>query len=212
MIERLHYITHPGVYSVAGQTEKVLSAGVKWIQFRAKEFSAEQKRNAISEIIPLVKKYRAKLIINDDVLLAKEMNADGVHIGQEDLSPAEARKLLGSDKIIGVTANSFEDILKIRQEQIDYIGLGPFRFTATKEKLSPILGISGYTEIIGKMSREKIQIPVIAIGGIQKEDLADLFATGIHGVAVSSALLKAEVEHTTNDFLQSLNKAIMIKI
>jgi thiamine-phosphate pyrophosphorylase len=134
----------------------------------------------------------ADYIINDNVYLAKKMDADGVHLGLTDMSVLEARQILGETKIIGGTANTFEDVLQRTVENCDYIGLGPFQFTATKEKLSPILGLEGYRSIIEKMKAKNIQIPIYAIGGIALESVESLMETGIHGIAVSGVITQSE--------------------
>lgn len=101
------------------------------------------------------------------------------------------RALLGPDKIIGATANSFDDIRMAVAAGADYIGLGPFRFTTTKAKLSPVLGLEGYADIMQKCRLEGINIPIIAIGGILADDMAQIMATGVSGVAISGAILNA---------------------
>jgi thiamine-phosphate pyrophosphorylase len=126
------------------------------------------------------------------VKLAKEINADGVHLGLTDTKIDEARAFLGTSKIIGGTANTFEDIQNHVKNGCDYIGLGPFRFTATKEKLSPILGLSGYFDILQKLKKAKIEIPVYAIGGITLRDVSPLMETGIHGIAVSGIITESD--------------------
>jgi thiamine-phosphate pyrophosphorylase len=96
--------------------------------------------------------------------------------------------ILGNGKIIGGTANTLEDVLMRANEKCDYIGLGPFRFTTTKEKLSPVLGLTGFEKITSELSNRKINIPVYAIGGILLEDIGEILETGIFGMAVSGAL------------------------
>jgi thiamine-phosphate pyrophosphorylase len=125
------------------------------------------------------------------VYLAQQLAADGVHLGLSDMKIEEARSLLGKTKIIGGTANTFEDVLQRFQEGCDYIGLGPFQFTETKAVLSPTLGISGYENIINKMKTQNIETPVYAIGGIQLEDIDELMKTGIHGIALSGLLTQS---------------------
>ena len=138
-IEAFQYITHPGIYSYEEQVSAVLNGGAKWIQFRDKELNGKEFINTAGKIQSLCRRHKAVFIINDRVKIAAELNADGVHIGKEDVHPEEARKLLGEHKIIGVTANTIEDIIELSQYQVDYIGLGPFRFTPTKKNLSPVL-------------------------------------------------------------------------
>ena len=147
-------------------------------------------------------KYGAKLIINDNVQIAKEVDAEGVHLGKEDMNPKEARKILGNNFIIGSSTNSIEDVRKRIEQGCDYIGVGPFRFTSTKEKLNPVLGLEKIRAIAEKFENE---IPMIAIGGIKLEDVESLMQTGIHGVAVSSGVnLSEDRTAATKKFLKLL--------
>ncbi|PPL00651.1 thiamine phosphate synthase [Parapedobacter indicus] len=188
-IDTLHYITHLLTdYPIAQQVEDVCCGGCRWIQLRMKHADTEERLATAQAIYPLVDRYRAKLIINDDAYVAKAVNAHGVHIGAEDMHPSDARHLLGPDKIIGCTANTLDDVLRLSQYDIDYIGLGPFRFTPTKEKLSPVLGHEGIHRIIAAARTHGIRIPIIAIGGIAIGDIDRLMGTGIYGVAVSKAI------------------------
>jgi thiamine-phosphate pyrophosphorylase len=109
-----------------------------------------------------------------------------------DMPPREARKILGDSFIIGGTANTFEDILHLKAEGVDYIGLGPFRFTSTKKNLSPVLGLSGYLQIMGQCRAHRINLPVFAIGGITPSDIPDIMSAGVSGVALSSTILQAK--------------------
>jgi thiamine-phosphate pyrophosphorylase len=144
---------------------------------------------ALAEAVKvLCEKYLANFIINDDLHLAQQVAADGVHLGLTDMKIDEARAILGNTKIIGATANTYEDIAEHVKNGCSYIGLGPFRYTATKEKLSPILGLSGYFEILQKLNKNKINIPVYAIGGITLNDISPLMETGIYGIAVSGLI------------------------
>jgi len=207
MISRLHYITQ----EISGKThwqlaEEAFKAGVNWVQLRVKGKDYEEWKYIAQKTQEVCVRFNAKLIINDNVALAHEILADGVHLGKTDMKPGEARSILGENFIIGGTANTFDDILFLQSEGVDYIGLGPFRFTATKEKLSPILGIEGYKRIIEKCRKENITIPVIAIGGIKPEDVKELVKTGIHGIAVSSAInLSNNIGFSVKEFLQNLN-------
>ena len=124
--------------------------------------------------------------------LVDRLGADGVHLGKLDMPVAEARRILGPDRIIGATANTFDDIARAAAAGVDYIGLGPFRFTQTKSNLSPILGLEGYRSLLTQCRRAGITLPVVAIGGITAADIADLCATGIRGIALSGALLTAD--------------------
>lgn len=126
--------------------------------------------------------------MNDYPLVALKSNADGVHLGLDDMPVAEARALLGPDMIIGGTANTLAHMELRAKEGADYIGLGPYRFTTTKENLSPVIGLAGYSKLMSEAHKAGIKLPVIAIGGIELADIPLLLAEGLHGVAVSGAL------------------------
>ncbi|WP_158856068.1 thiamine phosphate synthase [Lunatibacter salilacus] len=185
-INKLQYISQEKPFNSHVEAIKhVLEAGCKWIQLRIKNIEEQEIIRIAKEAKKLCEKHQATLIMNDFVKIAKEINADGVHIGLNDMSVAEARLILGENKIIGATANTIEHVKKHAQSTPDYIGIGPFRFTQTKEKLSPILGIDGYQKVLDEMKQLGLYIPVIAVGGITAEDLPELMQTGIHGVAIS---------------------------
>ena len=140
----------------------------------------------------LCKKYGVPLIINDNVDIAIKCGADGVHLGKNDMSPDKAREILGSGKIIGGTANTLEDIVSLHSKGVDYIGCGPFRFTTTKQNLSPVLVLEGYREIVSGMKERGIELPIVAIGGICHDDIAAVMQTGVDGIALSGSILRAE--------------------
>ena len=169
-----------------------LEGGCKWVQLRMKDATDDEVRNAAAEIQPLCKEHEAVFLLDDRVELAKELHADGVHLGKNDMPVDEARRVLGEEFIIGGTANTFEDIERLASQGADYIGCGPFRFTTTKKNLAPVLGIEGYRDIIENMRRAGIDIPVVAIGGITASDIDDILATGVKGIAVSGSVLTAE--------------------
>lgn len=206
-IEKFHYITcDTSNYSHSELAIKAINAGCKWIQIRIKNKDKLFIKNEALKVKRFINEnniFNIKLIINDYVDIAYDIKADGVHLGKNDINPQEARKILGKNFIIGATANTFEDIINLTKFDIDYIGLGPYRFTTTKEKLEKILGLEGYKEIMNKMKNSNIQIPIIAIGGIRYEDLKKLIDTGIHGVAVSSYITFSDnFENTIKQFLQ----------
>jgi len=190
-VGKLHYISQaPPEGSHLTAIEKVLRSGGKWIQLRVKEQSQEQVIKLAMEANCLCHEYGAKLIINDYADIALHCGADGVHLGLDDMPVPEARAILGFGKYIGGTANTFEDVLKRVAEQVDYIGLGPFRFTTTKKNLSPVLGMEGYVHILEQVKKAGITIPIIAIGGIEQADIEPILQTGIHGIAVSGLLAR----------------------
>ncbi len=167
---------------------QALDAGCTWIQLRFKDVSGNELHETAEKVKTLCTKHKAIFIINDHLELAKTIDSDGVHLGLTDESPVMARALLGKNKIIGGTANTLEQVLQRAEEECDYVGLGPFRFTRTKEKLSPILGIKGYSDILAELKNRKIRMPVYAIGGIVLEDIPLLIPTGIYGIAVSGMI------------------------
>ncbi|MCK8520852.1 thiamine phosphate synthase [Aquimarina sp. D1M17] len=185
--------------------EEVCRAGGKWIQLRLKNTDAATSLTTALKCREICDRYEALLIVNDQVSVAKAAMADGVHLGLNDMSLVEARNILGDNFIIGGTANTLEDCLDHAENGADYVGLGPFRFTSTKKKLSPILGLEGYTEILSEFNQYKGKVPVVAIGGIGIRDIEGLKATGVSGVAVSSMLsepkgLKEKIENIKNTF------------
>ena len=203
MISRLHYITQDlSNFSHSELAEFACKGGADWIQLRVKNKSYEELLKIAQETKLVCLKYGAKLIINDNVQIAKEILADGVHLGKEDVNPKEARKILGNNFIIGGSTNNMEDVRRQMSDGCDYIGVGPYKFTPTKEKLNPVLGLEGIKKIAEQFGK---QIPMIAIGGIKLEDVESLMQTGIHGVAVSSAINLAENKiENTKRFLASL--------
>jgi thiamine-phosphate pyrophosphorylase len=173
------------------QIESACRAGIRWIQLRMKRASDDEVRDIAQAAKKICASYGCILIIDDRVAVAAAVGADGVHLGKEDMTVGEARRLLGEGKIIGGTANVVEDILEHYRQGADYIGLGPYRYTTTKKKLSPILGLEGYRQIMNQLRQEQINIPVVAIGGIGVEDVAPLLDAGLAGVAFSGMLVHA---------------------
>ncbi len=187
-------------------------AGIDWVQLRVKNKSYAEWLDIALKTQMICRKYHAKFIVNDNVKIAKEAKADGVHLGKSDRSPAEARQILGTNAIIGGTANTFGDIKQLVNEGVDYIGLGPFRFTTTKENLSPVLGLTGYESIIKKCRKNGITIPIIAIGGIKTEDVKSVMETGVYGIAVSSAINKSTaISETVKRFQDNLKQEEKLK-
>lgn len=189
IISTIQFITQPnesGDHIPAVQL--ACEAGIQWVQLRIKAGNAAFRKQQAKTAQGICRKFGAKLIINDNVLLANEIDAHGVHIGLEDMDIEEARAILGSHKIIGATANTIEHLEHASTKGADYMGLGPFRFTKTKNKLSPILGLEGYRKLMTLAGSLGIRQPIVAIGGIRIEDLRGLVATGVTGVAVSSLI------------------------
>jgi len=187
------FITHcTERYDYFQSAEMALQGGCKWIQLRMKDADIEDIKRVALRLKPLCKSHNAVFLLNDHVALCKEIEADGVHLGKTDMNPNEARDILGKNFIIGSTCNMYEDIENLKNTPIDYIGLGPFRFTATKKNISPVLGIEKYELIVKQCVANNIHIPIVAIGGITADDILPILQTGIKGIAVSSAILQAE--------------------
>lgn len=189
----LQFITHRTErYSYVDSARMALEGGCRWVQLRMKSAKAELLEATALEVQAMCRSCGATFIIDDDVMLAKRIGADGVHLGKDDMSVTEARQLLGAECIIGATVNTFNDImLYVHSSEPDYFGCGPFRFTTTKQRLAPTLGLEGYRNIMEQMHCAGITIPLVAIGGITLSDISDLMATGVSGIALSSSVLDA---------------------
>lgn len=205
MIAKFHYITQEiSEFSHAQLAEFACCGGANWVQLRVKKKSFDEWFKIAEETKSVCRKYNVKLIINDNVYIAKEIKADGVHLGKQDMNPVEARKILGKNFIIGGTANTMEDVKWLVANECDYIGLGPYRFTITKENLNPILRMEGIKIIAKKFGN---RIPIIAVGGIKLEDVESLMNSGVHGIAISSSINFAEDKtEMIKKFCQELQK------
>lgn len=189
----IQFITHSNNrYGYVDGARLALEGGCRWVQLRMKEATEDEFMAAAAEIGRLCKEHGATFVLDDHVEWVEKTGADGVHLGKNDMPIDEARKILGNDKIIGGTANTFEDVERLYRQGADYIGCGPFRFTTTKKNLSPVLGLEGYQHIIDKMKSHGINLPIVAIGGILESDIKSILATGVSGIAVSGGILNAE--------------------
>ena len=162
--------------------EDVLKNGATFLQLREKEFSHEEMVQEAKEIKEIASRYHVPFVINDDIYAAKEIDADGVHIGQSDMEYQKAREILGPDKIIGVSAGNLEQAVAAEKAGADYIGVGAVFTTSTK---------LDHTRITFETLKEitsTVSIPVVAIGGISADNLTQLKGTGIDGISVISAI------------------------
>ena len=188
----IQFISHyTDQYSYLDSIRLALEGGCRWVQLRMKDASIHDFLRIGKEVRRLCDSYQATFILDDHVELVREIGADGVHLGKKDMPVAEARKTLGNDCIIGGTANTFDDVKMHYEASANYIGCGPFRFTTTKQGLAPVLGLEGYRSIIAQMSAEGIDLPMVAIGGITAEDIPAIMQTGVSGIALSGAVLRA---------------------
>ncbi len=191
---QLQFITHHNDrYSYIDSARIALEGGCRWVQLRMKEASEELLEETALAVQRMCREHGATFIIDDNVALVKRIGADGVHLGKNDMPIAEARKILGNDLIIGSTVNTFEDIANtLHTAPPDYFGCGPYRYTTTKQNLAPTLGVEGYRAIVEQMRKHNISIPIVAIGGIGKEDIPAIMACGVSGIALSGSILNAQ--------------------
>lgn len=190
---RVQFITHFNRrYSYVESARMALEGGCRWIQLRMKDCSENEVFETAQKVKQMCDRYSAVFIIDDYVGIAGSVGAHGVHLGQNDMPLAEARQILGSNCIIGGTANTFAHVQAHVAAGADYIGCGPYRFTTTKKNLSPVLGTEGYTSVVRHMHMEGIRLPIVAIGGITYDDIPGILATGVGGVALSGSVLGAQ--------------------
>jgi len=209
-ISKLHIITNhiSEENSHLHQIEKLKNSSADWIQLRVKDADQAEWFEIGRQAKEILRHTDIKLIVNDNIYLAKEIDADGVHVGKHDMDPLEAREILGPDKIIGGTANDYEDIQRLYDMGVDYIGLGPFAETKTKENLSPVLGFVGYSALLRYCRDANIDIPIIAIGGIGEIDAEELIGLGVYGIAASSKIVSSDdIAFTVDEFQNAIIRA-----
>lgn len=190
---RLQFITAGNsIEEVTEGARKAVEGGCRWVQVRMKDSTKEETEEAVRLLAPLRERCGITLLVDDHVDMAARLDClDGVHVGKNDMPVAEARKVLGPGKILGATANTYDDLKAAVEAGADYVGLGPFRFTTTKKNLSPVLGTEGYRRILAQCREEGIETPVVAIGGITESDIPQIMQTGVAGIAVSGSILRA---------------------
>lgn len=202
----LQFITNTeSSVSPSEQIKAVIAGGCRWVQIRMKDASDEEISKVVEDIKPLCIETETFLLLNDRVELAKTLDVGGVHLGKHDMLPSKARMILGPAAVIGVTANTFDDILAVKSLDIDYIGMGPFAYTETKKNLAPVLGIEGVKKLCAEMQENEININHVAVGGITLEDVVPLMEAGSNGIAVSGAIAFAsDIEKATRNFIDTL--------
>lgn len=190
---QVQFITHfTNEITYLTSVRMALDGGCRWIQLRMKDVTDEVAEQVARQALAMCRERGATFVIDDRVELAARIGADGVHLGKTDMPVAHARKLLGRHFIIGGTANTFADVASLHRDGVDYIGCGPFRFTTTKQKLAPILGLEGYRAITRQMHDAGIDLPIVGIGGVGAGDMADLRDAGLTGIALSGSILRAD--------------------
>jgi thiamine-phosphate pyrophosphorylase len=169
------------------QAERLCLAGARWIQLRMKRAAPDTCLASARAVVSVCHAHGAICIVNDSVEIALASGADGVHLGKLDLAWPQARARLGPDRILGGTVNNAADAARARADtDLDYVGVGPLRFTATKENLAAVLGLTGVRDLIAQLG----DLPAWVIGGVTPSDLSALREVGATGAAVSSALYR----------------------
>lgn len=175
-------------YGLPETVRRAVEGGVTIVQYRSEKLSHDEQKREVLPLQAYLRSVNIPLIINDNVQLAVEIDADGIHIGQNDMPVPEARALIGPGKILGLTVTTKEEMAAVNTELVDYLGCGPVFPTITKDDAPPPMGVDGWAEL-ARMS----PLPVVAIGGLNKERTAAIRATGLAaGVAVVSYICAAE--------------------
>ncbi|MEW6215409.1 MAG: thiamine phosphate synthase [Nitrospirota bacterium] len=182
---------------------KVLRTGVRWVQYREKERSRREIYEESVRLRRLTADFNAVFIVNDHADIALAVDADGVHLGQDDLPLKEARKIMGRDKIIGISTHSLEQAIEAERDGADYIGFGPVFHTTTKDAGMP-KGIDMLQDI-----KRQLHIPIVAIGGINLENIRLVLDTGVDAVAVASAILKGDIVENSRRFIDIIRSPIL---
>jgi len=188
ILPKLHYISQGNTAKEhIDNIQSACSYGAELVQLRLKGLTNKEVLKAAEEVLEITKHFQTRLIINDYYKIAKQVKADGVHLGKNDSDPSIAKATLEDWQIVGGTANTIEDCRTLIDKKIDYIGLGPYQFTNTKKNLSPVIGHNGYLTILEELNTE---IPIIAIGGITLNDVPEILKTGVYGIAASGEITK----------------------
>ena len=189
--------------TLISQVEAALKGGATFIQLREKNLDDKAFYQEALEIQKLCKEYKVPFVINDNVELAKKIGADGVHVGQSDMEALDVRKVLGDDKIIGVSAQTVEQAELAEKHGADYLGVGAVFPTGSKDDATEV-SFETLQEIC-----EHVHIPVIAIGGITRDNVVELSQSGICGIAVISAIFgQADIKAATADLKKQTKKML----
>ena len=195
-----HWLGEDTLYD---QVKKALDGGATFVQLREKKLDREDFLAEALEIQKLCKKYGVPFVINDEVSIAKDIDADGVHVGQSDMEAMDVRKVLGPDKILGVSAQTVEQAIIAEKHGADYLGVGAVFATGSKDDADDV------SHETLKAICEAVSIPVIAIGGITKDNVSELAGSGICGVAVISAIFgQNDIKKATEDLKASVEKML----
>ncbi len=200
---RICFITGPS--GISGTLQKnitiIVESGIRWVQYRGKGKTAKEAFSEALQLREITRKFNACLVINDYADIALAVDADGVHLGQEDLPLGEARRLMGN-RIIGISTHSIKEALEAERGGADYIGFGSIFPSTTKEVGAP-KGVEGLQAVINAVT-----LPVVAIGGIKTDNVLSVFETGCACVAVSSGLLEGDIKQNVQRFLKYAKTSI----
>ena len=195
-----HWLGEETLYD---QVKKTLDGGATFVQLREKKLDREDFLAEAKEIQKLCKEYGVPFVINDEVSIAKDIDADGVHVGQSDMEAMDVRKILGPDKILGVSAQTVEQAIIAEKHGADYLGVGAVFTTGSKDDADDV------SHETLKAICEAVSIPVIAIGGITKDNVAELAGSGICGVAVISAIFgQKDIQKATEELKVSVENML----
>jgi thiamine-phosphate pyrophosphorylase len=198
-LPRIQYVTHPDEhFGELSWVHRLHDNGIRWIQLRLKEEDVLRRfpdihylayfHETADQLRAITSALGMLLTINDMPEVAVFSHADGLHIGQEDEDPELVARQLPAGSILGGTANSIGELSRYKGVPMTYFGVGPLRETPTKTKLKPVLGISGYRQLVADMQAEQLDVPVFAIGGVVPSDVAPLLEAGVYGIALSGAI------------------------
>ncbi|MGI8670470.1 MAG: thiamine phosphate synthase [Aridibacter sp.] len=196
-LPKIYPITDAGLTRLlhAEQVKKLIKGGAEFIQLREKHASPIDFFESAQEALEIARKHNVKIIINDRIDIALTLKADGVHLGQDDLPPEKARKILGKRAIIGFSTHNLEQALEAVKKPIDYIAVGPVFATTTKENPDKIVRIEGLKQI----RKEIGEFPIVAIGGINYENYQKVLDAGADSVAIISGIL-SDAKNITQNF------------
>jgi thiamine-phosphate pyrophosphorylase len=192
-----------GEQTLYEQVEEALKGGATFVQLREKELDDDTFLAEAIEIQALCRRYNVPFVINDNVEIARKMNADGVHVGQRDMEAGNVRAILGEDKILGVSAQTVEQAILAERQGADYLGVGAVFHTGSKADADDV----SFETL--KAICEAVSIPVVAIGGIGKHNVRELRGSGICGIAVISAIFAAEDITAATARLKALTEQVV---
>lgn len=192
-IEKLHFITHDiEQHSHIEQAQIACEAGAKWIQYRCLSKADDELLVDINAIANICDDWGATLIVTNHIHLKGKADIQGFHIEDMDANFIALRKQLGDEYTLGGSSNTIENLMRLANEGADYAGFGPFKITTTKPSNSPLLGVQGYATAMQTLKQQGVDLPILAVGGITLQDVDALLATGVYGIAASSAINQSE--------------------